>query len=157
MSTEPTPLILALAVGSVIVGGISIATQAPINATLNRTLADPLLAATISFFVGFVILLGCWFISLAVRGQGFVIPDLSPLPWWAWIGGALGTTYVLAALWSVPKIGVVTVVAAVVFGQLVASMVIDTFGLFGIEPQDISLTRVLAAAMVMGGMLLSKL
>ncbi|MFK7792102.1 MAG: DMT family transporter [Devosiaceae bacterium] len=156
MSSEPTPLIAAIAIVSVVAGGIAIATQAPINATLNRSIADPLLAATISFFVGFVFLLVFWLLSIAIRGQGFIAPDISGLPWWAWIGGTLGTVYVLAALWSVPKIGVVTVVAAVVFGQLVAALIIDANGLFGLEAKAITPARVAAVVMVMGGLLLSK-
>lgn len=157
MPSEPSPIILVLAVLSVVAGGMAIATQAPINAMLNRTIADPILTACISFFVGFVALLVAWGVSLVLREQSFVMPDVSAAPAWIWIGGMLGTVYVLAALWSVPKLGVLTVVAAVVFGQLMASLVIDAIGAFGLQAKEISLTRVLAVVMVMGGLLLSRL
>jgi bacterial/archaeal transporter family-2 protein len=157
MQHDPSPLVLLLAVVSVIIGGVAIATQAPINAQLNRTLGDPVLTACISFFIGFLALGLVWLVGLGFRAQPFVMPDLSALPAWIWIGGVLGTTYVLAALWSVPKLGVVTVIAAVVFGQLLAAMVIDASGAFGLAAREVSPTRLLAVAMVMGGLLLSRL
>ncbi|MEM6712977.1 MAG: DMT family transporter [Pseudomonadota bacterium] len=157
MPTEPSPIVLLVAVVSVIVAGAAIAVQAPINAVLNRTLADPILTACISFFVGFVALALIWVVSLTFREQAFALPSLSAVPIWAWIGGFLGTTYVLAALWSVPRVGVVTVVASVVLGQLLAATVMDAIGAFGLEAKPISWTRVASVLMVMGGLVLSRL
>ena len=157
MPSEPSPLVALFAVLAVVVGGMAIATQAPINAQLNRAMGDPVLTACISFFVGFLALLAIWCASLLLRSQPFVIPDLAALPAWIWIGGVLGTIYVLAALWGVPRVGVLTVVAAAVFGQLVAALVIDSVGAFGVAVKDISFTRILAVLMVLGGLLLSRL
>ena len=157
MPTEPSPFVLIIAIVSVVFGGIAIAVQAPINAVLNRSLADPILTACISFFVGFVALALVWVVSLFFREQAFVMPQLGAVPVLAWIGGVLGTTYVLAALWSVPKVGVVTVAASVVLGQLLAASVMDAIGAFGVEARPISWTRVASVVMVMGGLLLSRL
>jgi transporter family-2 protein len=49
------------------------------------------------------------------------------------------------------------VVAAAVFGQLMAGIVIDAIGAFGLEARAISPTRILAVVLVMGGLLLSRL
>lgn len=142
-----------LAIGAVALGGAGIATQAPINATLARNAGDPVATAAISFGVGFVVL------SLITLARG-TVPSweaLAPLPWWAWTGGALGAIYVCAAAWSVDLIGVVTLVAALVFGQLITALILDGIGAFGIVARDISLTRILAVAMVAGGLVLSRL
>jgi bacterial/archaeal transporter family-2 protein len=157
MSTDPSPTLLIVAILAMIAGGIAISVQAPINATLSRGLSDPILAACISFFVGFVALLAVWGVSLTVRSSGPDLAGLSGLPAWVWVGGILGTVYVLAALWSVPKVGVLTVVAAAVFGQLMAALVMDAIGAFGLAAREISLTRVLAVVMVLGGLVLSRL
>jgi transporter family-2 protein len=156
MSQDPSPFILGVAIASVVAGGVAISVQSPINATLNRALGDPLLTACVSFGVGFVALICVWLGSLAIRGQGFSMPDTSAFPWWIWIGGCLGTVYVFAALWSVPKIGVVTLVAAVVFGQLMAALIMDATGAFGLVAREITPMRLLAVAMVMGGLLVSR-
>lgn len=156
MSQDPSPLIFGVAVASVVAGGIAISVQSPINAMLNRALGDPLLTACVSFGVGFIALACVWLASLAIRGQGFTVPDTSAFPWWIWVGGFLGTVYVLAALWSVPKIGVVTLVAAVVFGQLMAALIMDATGAFGLVAREITPMRILAVGMVMGGLLVSR-
>ncbi|MEM1289356.1 MAG: DMT family transporter [Pseudomonadota bacterium] len=157
MSSGQFTFVVVIAVLSAIAGGASIATQAPINASLNRSLNDPLLTAAISFFVGFVALMAAWLVSLAVRETSFTFPELQSIPPWMWIGGILGTVYVVAAIYSVPKIGVLSLAASVVLGQLIAAMFIDATGAFGLEAKPISPTRLLAGAMVLGGLLLSKL
>ena len=156
MSSDPSPALLVVAILAMIAGGVAISVQAPINATLSRGIADPILTACISFFVGFVALLAAWGISLTMRSAGPDLSNLGGLPVWVWIGGVLGTVYVLAALWSVPKVGVLTVVAAAVFGQLMAALVMDAIGAFGLEAREISPTRILAVVMVLGGLVLSR-
>ncbi|WP_424969832.1 DMT family transporter [Dinoroseobacter sp. S76] len=141
-----------LALGAVALGGAGIATQAPINATLARSAGDPVATAAISFGVGFIVLSA---ITLA-RGTVPSWEALAPLPWWAWTGGALGAIYVCAAAWSADRIGVVSLVAALVFGQLIAALILDAIGAFGMAAREISPTRILAVLMVAGGLLLSR-
>ncbi|MGR3539952.1 MAG: DMT family transporter, partial [Hasllibacter sp.] len=112
--TQP-PLIPALA--AIFVGGACIAVQAPINSRLSAHVNGPVAAAAISFGVGFAILAA---ISLARSG----LPDgasVAAAPWWAWAGGALGAVYVWAAAWGVGSLGAVTLVAALIAGQMSAA------------------------------------
>ena len=115
-----------LALVAIAAGGAAIATQAPINARLGTFVGDPVATAAISFFVGFLVLGG---IALA-KGAVPAPAALAGAPWWAWIGGALGAVYVWAAVWSVGVLGVVTMVAALIFGQLAAALVLDAVGAF---------------------------
>ena len=98
-------VLAALAVVSV--GGVAVAVQAPVNSALSRAIGNNLFAATISFGVGFVLLLA---LSTA-RGAVPTLGDLRAAPWWAWLGGVLGALYVWSAIYSVPKLGVVTMIA----------------------------------------------
>src|SRR5919108_469601 len=52
-------------------------------------------------------------------------------PWWVWIGGALGAFYVAASIVTAPRLGAATLIALVVAGQAVASLLIDQFGWVG--------------------------
>jgi transporter family-2 protein len=54
---------------------------------------------------------------------------LSRIPWWAWFGGMLGMIYVGTAIIISPKIGVAPMLSMVIAGQMVASLLIDHFGL----------------------------
>lgn len=59
--TSILPLIM------ICLGGAAVALQAPINASLSRSVHSPVTAAAVSFAVGFAILLG---LSLATSGTG---------------------------------------------------------------------------------------
>ena len=135
----------------IILVGAALAFQAPVNAALARSLGDPVWAAAMQFGIGFALLL-----SLAMmRGQGPSIGQVKTIPWWALTGGLLGAVWVLAAIWSVPRLGLVTMFAAMILGQMIAALLIDSGGVFGLDVRDISLTRVAAIALVACGVVLS--
>ena len=142
-----------IALGVIAIGGACAALQAPINARLGIHAGGTLPAAAISFLVGFVILAAVsWMVGRVPT------PDqLASAPWWAWAGGLLGAVYVWSAAWSVGTLGVVTMIAGLIFGQLAAALVVDATGAFGVAVRDISLTRIAAVALVAAGLILSRL
>ena len=79
------------------------------------------------------------------------------MPWWAWFGGTLGTIYVASSLWAVHVLGVVTMVAALILGQLLAALALDASGAFGMAVREISPTRIAAVGCVAAGLVLSRL
>jgi transporter family-2 protein len=141
------------AVAAVVLGGVAIAVQAPINAALGRGLGAPVPAAAVSFGVGFLVLFA---VSL-LQGQGAAYPRLASVPVWTLAGGLLGAWYVFAAVWGVASLGVVTLVAALVFGQMAAALVIDATGALGMAVREITPTRLAAAGLVLAGLVLSRL
>ncbi|MDA8871007.1 DMT family transporter [Rhizobiaceae bacterium] len=142
----------ALALACVVLGGMAVATQAPINAVLGRASGSFILAAGISFGVGFVLL-----VALAgVRGNLGALASLGTVPWWAWSGGVLGAFFVWANVSGVGKLGVVTTFAGVVLGQMLAALVMDATGAFGVPVHAVSWQRIAAVAMVVGGLFLSR-
>jgi len=141
-----------LALLALLAAGAGLATQAPINAALSRSVGDAAVAACINFLVGFLILLGV----CAVRGVGPTAGFLTATPAWAWIGGSFGATYILALTWSVPQVGALTAAAATILAQLVAALLLDRIGAFGLPVQEISWTRVLGVLLVLGGLLLTR-
>ncbi|MDX5351317.1 MAG: DMT family transporter [Paracoccaceae bacterium] len=141
------------AAAAVALGGVAIAVQAPINAALGRGLGAPVPAAAVSFGVGFLVLLA---VSL-VQGQGGAYLKLTQVPAWTLVGGLLGAWYVFAAVWGVASLGVVTLVAALVLGQMAAALAIDATGALGMTVREITPTRIAAAGLVMAGLVLSRL
>ncbi|WP_224814016.1 DMT family transporter [Hasllibacter sp. MH4015] len=146
-------LSLGFAVALVVAVGAALAMQAPINAVLAREMGDPTAAAAISFAVGFLVLAAlAWYKGTAASS----IAALSNVPWWALMGGVLGAIWVWAAIWSVPRLGVVTMFGAMILGQLLAAIILDARGAFGMEARPIDLSRIMAIAMVAGGVVLSR-
>ncbi len=141
------------AVLAVVLGGVAVAVQAPINAALGRELGAVVPAAAVSFGLGFVVLVAV----AALTGQAGAFLKLGGVPGWMLCGGVLGATYVLSATWGVSQLGVVTMVAALVLGQMSAAMVIDATGILGMAAREVSLQRVMAAGLVAAGLVLSRL
>jgi transporter family-2 protein len=139
-------LALVLGVGA----GVLVGMQAPVNARLGRAVGG-VQAASISFLVGTVALLAA--VSLAHGGfAGYA--KAGGVPWWAFIGGLLGAVYVTVAILTVRTLGASSLTAVVITGQLVISVVIDRFGLFGIERQSIGVSRILGLVLLVVGVTL---
>lgn len=136
----------------ILLGGVFLASQAPINAALAKSLGDPVLAACISFGVGFIALA----VLSAVRGAWPSGSAMVAAPWWSWLGGLLGAFYVAVVIWGMPQLGVLSTVAALVFGQVAAALILDAVGAFGLPVQAISWQRIVAAGMILGGLVLSR-
>ena len=62
-------------------------------------------------------------------------------PAWMWIGGLMGLTIVGSVTFAQPRIGAAATIGIVVAGQLAMGVVIDRFGLFGVEQIGISPAR----------------
>ena len=140
---------IVMAVGA---GGV-IAVQAAVNSRLGRELGNPALATFVSFAIGtFCILLYCLLAKIMLpSGQTLV-----RVPVWAWFGGLLGAIYVLIVITTTPKLGVGTMVGLTVAGQMIMAVVLDHFGLLGLERHPISLGRLMGMVLLIAGVVLLK-
>lgn len=138
-------------IGIVLIAGAGIAFQAVVNARLREGVQSPVLSALISFLVGGAVLALLALSGVMGRGR---LPPLGTLPWWAWIGGLFGAFYVTIAVVAVPRIGMATLIACTVFGQLAAALVFDTMGWFGLSRLPLSWPRALGALLLLAGVLL---
>jgi len=136
-----------------IVAGISVPTQAGINAQLGLWTKSPVIAATISFAVGTMTLI---LYTLAARIPLPAIATISSHPWWIWTGGALGAFFVTATIMLVPKLGATTMVATILAGQMFASLLLDHFGALGYPLHPVSFGRIAGVALVCAGVWLIK-
>ena len=130
--------------------GCLVGMQAPINSRLGKTVGS-VQAATFSFLVGTALLL---LIAAFVRGGLGSLGQVRQVPWWALVGGLLGAVYVTVALVAVRTLGVSSLTAIVISGQLAAAILIDRFGLLGIAKQPIDATRVLGFVLLVFGVVL---
>ena len=146
---SPTTFFLLMA----LLAGMSVPTQAGINAQLGLWTRSPVLASTISFMVGTLTLI---LYSLASR---IPLPSLATVgnhPWWIWVGGALGAFFVTATIILVPKLGATAMVALILAGQMIASLLLDHFGVLGYPLHPINLGRIAGVLLVCGGIWLIK-
>jgi bacterial/archaeal transporter family-2 protein len=137
-----------IAVLATVLAGGFIALQAPINATLGRSIASPIAAASISFAVGTAALVA---ITLLFAGGYEGVGGARGLGWIYFTGGLLGAVYVTTALITVRTLGAGAVTAATVTGQLATSIVIDRLGVLGLDPRPLSWQRMLGVALLVAG------
>jgi len=128
-----------------IVGGL-IALQAPINSSLGKSVGT-LAAATVSFGIGTLALLA---ITVVAGGFGD-LGEVRSVPWHYLAGGLLGAAYVTSVLVTVRSLGAGGVTAATIAGQLTASVIIDRFGLLGLDEKPLTLQRLAGVALLAVG------
>jgi bacterial/archaeal transporter family-2 protein len=134
--------------------GAALPLQAVINARLSPILGAPLWASFLSFTVGAIVLF-----AIAMSGVivGWIpVPTFSNVlraPWWIWAGGFLGATYVTIALIMASKLGAGTLVAVIVSGQLMAALLIDHFGAFGLPLRPVTPLRLIGVFFLITGVL----
>jgi transporter family-2 protein len=131
--------------------GVLLPVQAGVNAQLRVTLGAPLSAALVSFLVGTAALAAA---ALAARVPVPLPGVMGHAPWWHWSGGVIGALYVLGAVVLAPKLGAATLIAAVVAGQMLSSLVLDHFGWVGFAEQPVTPARLVGAALIIGGVVL---
>ena len=129
-------------------GGL-VAVQAPINAGLGRSTGS-LPAALLSFGVGTIALAAI----VVLSGKAGGLHSAFDVSWYYLLGGLLGAVYVTNALIAVSVIGAGGVAAATITGQLTASVLIDRFGLFGLDEVALSPERVIGVALLLAGTVL---
>ncbi len=135
-------LVLAVAAGAML------PLQAGINAELARWIDGPARAAFVSFLVGTIALLA---LSLVATRGVASLARVDGAPWWIWIGGLLGAFYVFGSIVAAPRLGAVVLIAAVLAGQSVASLVIDHYGWVGFAEHAITPGRVLGVVLLAAG------
>jgi bacterial/archaeal transporter family-2 protein len=113
-----------------VAAGFFISIQGPINARLRASVDSPVLSAAISFL---------W---------------MQSAPLWAYLGGALGVSFVLGSIVSIPQVGVVVVICAAILGQMVGSYLTDTLGWFGVERVPFNPIRLTGIVLLVCGVLL---
>jgi transporter family-2 protein len=140
-------LIWALLAGSFIpVVGI-------LNGRVGRALGEPLHASILLF--GVAILLA---ITVAVlAGRGLPNIDFRQLQPVEYLAGFVVAFYVISATVLAGKIGVANFIVMAVSGQIIFSLLIDHFGLFGAPIRPVNLLQFGGASMLLGGLVITQL
>jgi len=134
-----------------VIAGAVVPFQSAINANLGRGLGHPLWATLASLLVSILVLLP---IMLAMRVPLPSVAFINKAPLWMWAGGAFGVCFISLALVLLPKLGASGFMALALAGQVVASLVLDHFGWFGLVQRQVSLPRVLGVVMLIAGVVL---
>jgi transporter family-2 protein len=149
---------VSVAIVASVISGMLVALQSRINGEFGLALDNGFLAALLSFSIGLAIL----GVVLATRrsGRAGIVKALAAvrgreIPWWSVIGGVGGGFLVLTQGLSAGVLGVALFTIAVVTGQTLGALVIDTRGWFGAPRVALNAWRIAGAVIVLGGVALA--
>ncbi len=131
-------------------GGVLNTVQSGSNATLAKTMGQPVLAAIIVSAANVALYLAV----SPFLGLGMPKDSLGAVPWWAWLGGLFGATYVLASIFFAEKLGAAIFIGLTVTAGVITSAVMDHFGLVGFKQHTLGIGRLIGCALMLGGLAL---
>ncbi|MCB2146893.1 MAG: DMT family transporter [Deltaproteobacteria bacterium] len=121
------------------VGGL-LPVQGSINAHLSKSLNHPLQATFISFFGAIIFLI---ILLVALNPPLPSVSQLKSTPAFYFTGGIYGVIFVTTILMLAPRIGIANTLVATIIGQLVISVILDHFGVFGLLRHPVNGFRLL--------------
>jgi bacterial/archaeal transporter family-2 protein len=134
-----------------VIAGVSVVIQQVLNANLRSELDSAVWSGFMSYFVGVISMLVLAAV-LRVPIPSTVI--IARIPWWAWCGGLFGVVFICISILVAKQLGAATLIALLVTGQMLASIVIDHFGWLGLQQKPIDAGRLVAVALLIGGVVL---
>ena len=142
------------AIAAAFLAGIFIALQSRINGGLGLALEDGISAALFSFTSGWL-LIGAVFAANKESRAGLLRlmskVRSRELPLWFLLGGTLGGFLVMTQGVAAGYLGIALFTVAVVAGQSLSAITIDSRGLLGTTKRPLSLFRAVGAALVLLG------
>jgi transporter family-2 protein len=126
----------------------------PMNSALKKALINPWLSSLVSF-LPIIAFLGV--LVLCLPRPLPTLDGVTQMPWWAPLGGLIGAFAVVAGLIFVSKVGAGAFAGLTITANILMSLVIDKYGLFGMTPHALSPARMAGAALMVGGITLISL
>jgi transporter family-2 protein len=137
--------------GLTFVLGVVLTVHLAMNGTVGAVLNNPRVGNALFWCIGAVtavaIGLSGWHVG-ALSGLSHVNPLLLT-------AGAMGATLVFGIAWIIPQIGAGPMTLMLLGGQILSAMVLSHFGWLGSPVQPITLTNIIGATVMFGGIFLA--
>jgi len=137
----------ALFVALAFVAGVLLAVQVGANTRLSKAAGGPFAATTLQLVVGAAALTRLAAL-LGTLGAVRLLPEVT---WWHAIGGLASAFYVASTIVLFARLGAIVSVGLFIAGQMLASLLLDSFGLLGVVRAPIGLSGTLGALAVVAG------
>ncbi len=134
------------------VAGIFLAAQGGFNSSLGVLLKHPMLASVSAFFSSFV------FALLFVIIGGISIPglkEIQTIPIYLWfVGGICSVIGIGLYFYTIPKLGISTMISFGLCGQLIFSIIAGHFGWLNLPTEPITIKRLVGVVAMVTGIIL---
>jgi transporter family-2 protein len=135
----------------ILIAGALQAWGPPMNGALRKALENPWLASTVSFLPIVALLLVLFF---CLPNPLPSAKSVGAMAWWAPLGGLMGAFAVVMGLLFVDKVGAGAFAGLTITANILMSLVVDHYGLFGIQQHSLNLWRLVGGALMACGIAL---
>ena len=135
-----------------ILGGVFLALQGGLNSNLGVLLKNPLLASVVAFFSSTVFATA--FVLISAKSS-LNWADLKQIPIYLWFtGGLFSVLGISLYYYTIPKLGISTMISLGLFGQITFSVIAGHFGWLNLPMEPITFKRSLGLIIMMSGIIL---
>ena len=133
--------------------GVCTAIQTSVNGYMGGIAGSSMHAGEINLAVGAVLLL----VAALVTSPRQLVRRPEPGPWWMWLGGLVGATFVISGATLAPLLGTATTVIAFNAGTIAAGQALEARGAFGARKNPLTATRLAGLVVIFLGVLAVRL
>lgn len=135
-----------------LVGGVFLAAQGGFNTQLGVLLKSPLLASMVAYLFSTAFALGAVIISI---NEYPTINEIKTVPIHLWFTGALLSLIgITLYYYTIPKLGISTMISLGLCGQILFSVIAGHFGWFNLPVELADFKRILGVIIMIIGILL---
>jgi len=135
-----------------ILGGVFLAAQGGLNSNLGMLLKNPLLASLVAFFSSTIF--AAAFTLLSSKSYPNWL-HLKQIPIYLWFtGGLFSVLGISLYYYTIPKLGISTMISLGLFGQIAFSVIAGHFGWLNLPMEPINFKRGLGLIIMMSGIIL---
>ena len=126
-----------LFLGLAAAAGLLMAIQGSLNGALGKVIGV-LEGSFVLHAVGLLLVVLLLFVFGLGRGD---LGKMGEAPWYFYLGGVLNVAIIFGVMLSIAKVGAGNATTAIITGQLIMALIVDQFGLFGLEQTSITWQR----------------
>jgi transporter family-2 protein len=136
-------------------GGVLLSIQGGLNSQLGVLLKNPLLATLVAYV--FSTIFAFILVVVSIRHVP-TIQQVKEIPVYLWFTGALLSVMGISLYYyTIPKLGISTMISIGLFGQILFSVIAGHFGWFGLPKEPVDLERIIGVfSMIVGIYLINK-
>ena len=128
-----------------LIGGVAVGFQSPIAGAMSTRLGS--ISASFLIHLSGLILSS---VLLFARG-GEKIQEWRSLPWYMLGAGVFGVILFVTISFTLPRLGGTMMITLIIIGELLAGVVVDNFGWFGVPLHPVDLSRLIGVILLIGG------
>jgi transporter family-2 protein len=134
---------IVVIVGSI--GGIAVGVQSPIAGAMSQRVG--MLSTSFLIHLSGLVITALLLFS---RG-GEKIQEWRSLPWYMLGAGVFGVILYITISFTLPRLGGTMMITLIIIGELLAGVVVDHFGWFGVPVHPIDISRLAGILLLIGG------